>query len=82
MDKKVETCGQERGDLSTGELRLVVKRGETCGQGSGDLWKTEWRLVDKRAVTCGHMSGDLWVYVVGIQNQILLLIDVITCGNL
>ena len=55
---------------------------ETCGKLSGNLWSREQRLVDKRAVTCGHMSGDLRVYVVGIQNQILLLIDVITCGNL
>ena len=46
MDKGVDHCGQESGDLWIKEWRLLDKGRETCGQESGDLRIRDLRLVD------------------------------------
>ena len=70
MDKRVETCGQESGDLWTRERRLVNKRVETCGQGSGDLLTREGRLVDKGVDTREQESKFLWIRAVSCGQEI------------
>ena len=38
VDKSIETCEQDSGDLWTREHRLVDKGTETYGKWIGDLW--------------------------------------------